>query len=130
MSGEYRNHGVLFDMARSAFEVVSRLLARDQLLARELRSVATGSRQIYREECITADMAAGYNQHGPASSRRSWSSGLGVASNVTKFKTVRPLWEVSREVAGEEEGWSGLVRCLLPHNRTTNSKTNLHESAL
>lgn len=35
---------------------------------------------------------------------------------------------MSQEVEGED-GWSGLVGCLLPDSRPTNSKTNLHESA-
>lgn len=58
MNGHDPNRQVLCDIARSAFEVVSRLLSRDQLLARELRSSDTGSRQIYREECLTVEMAA------------------------------------------------------------------------
>ncbi len=58
MNGEAANRQVLCDIARSAFEVINRLLARDQLLAGKLRSDATTSRQIYREECITVEMAA------------------------------------------------------------------------
>ena len=59
MNGESANsRQVLCDIARSAFEVVNRLLDRDQLLARELRSDSTTSRQVYREECITVEMAA------------------------------------------------------------------------
>jgi hypothetical protein len=58
MNGEGQDRRVLCDIARTAFEVVGRLLSRDQLLARELRSDTTGSRQIYREECITVEMAA------------------------------------------------------------------------
>lgn len=57
MNGEDQDRKVLCDIARGAFEVVSRLLVRDQALARELRSSVTGSRQIYREECITVEMA-------------------------------------------------------------------------
>jgi uncharacterized protein DUF6615 len=58
MNGEDDNRKILCDLARSAFEVVGHLLARDQFLARELRSSTTGSRQIYREECLTVEMAA------------------------------------------------------------------------
>lgn len=65
MNGDAANRQVLCDMARSAFEVVNRLLARDQLLARELRSDATTSRQIYREECITVEMAATLRERFP-----------------------------------------------------------------
>lgn len=65
MNGEDRNRKILCDIARSAFRVVSRLLARDQLLARELRSHITGSRQIYREECLTVEMAATLREEFP-----------------------------------------------------------------
>jgi hypothetical protein len=65
MNGEDHNRKVLCDVARSAFEVVGRLLARDQLLARELRSSTTGSRQIYREECLTVEMAATLREQFP-----------------------------------------------------------------
>ena len=58
MNGEERDRQILCDIARTAFAVVGRLLSRDQLLARELRSSITGSHQIYREECITVEMAA------------------------------------------------------------------------
>lgn len=58
MNGEDRERQILCDIAQSAFGVVNRLLARDQLLARGLRSSTTGSRQIYREECITVEVAA------------------------------------------------------------------------
>jgi hypothetical protein len=58
MNGENRDRQILCDIARSAFEVVNRLLSRDQVLARELRTPRTGSRQIYREECITVEVAA------------------------------------------------------------------------
>lgn len=47
---------VLCAIARTAFETVSTLLRRDQKVARELRTNATGSRQIYREESITEHM--------------------------------------------------------------------------
>lgn len=56
---------VLCNIARSAFEVVNRLLARDQLLAQGMRSEATTSRQIYREECITVEMAATLRERFP-----------------------------------------------------------------
>lgn len=58
MNGEIYNRKVLCDIAHCAFEVINRLLSRDQLLARETRSATTHSRQIYREECITVEMAA------------------------------------------------------------------------
>lgn len=57
MNGEAANRQVLCEIAHTAFEVVSRLLARDQLLARNLRSETTTSRQVYREECITVEVA-------------------------------------------------------------------------
>ncbi|HEX9563665.1 MAG TPA: DUF6615 family protein [Gemmatimonadaceae bacterium] len=56
---------MLCDIARTAFAVVGRLLSRDQLLARELRSSTTGSRQIYREECITVEMASELRERYP-----------------------------------------------------------------
>jgi hypothetical protein len=56
MNGEDQGRRVLCHIARTAFGVVDRLLSRDQLLARDLRSSTTGSRQIYREECITVEM--------------------------------------------------------------------------
>lgn len=65
MNAEAANRQVLCDIARTAFEVVNRLLARDQLLARDLRSVTTTSRQIYREECITVEMAATLRERFP-----------------------------------------------------------------
>lgn len=65
MNSEDNNRKVLCDIAHSVFEVVNRLLSRDQLLARELRSTETGSRQIYREECITVEMAATLREHFP-----------------------------------------------------------------
>lgn len=58
MNDEDQGRQVLCNIARSAFEVVNRLLSRDQLLARALRSSETSSRQIYREECLTVEMAA------------------------------------------------------------------------
>lgn len=58
MNGEVTQRRVLCDIARSAFDVVNRLLSRDQLLARPLRTSVTRSRQIYREECITVEVAA------------------------------------------------------------------------
>lgn len=66
MNGEAANRQVLCDIARTAFEVINRLLARDQLLARELRSETTTSRQVYREECITVEMAATLRERFPA----------------------------------------------------------------
>lgn len=48
----------LCNIASSAFEAVSSLLAKDQMLARSLRSEHTTSTQFFREECITASMAA------------------------------------------------------------------------
>lgn len=66
MNGEGEDRQVLCDIARTAFSVVSRLLARDQLLARDLRSSTTGSRQIYREECITVEMATELRERFPA----------------------------------------------------------------
>lgn len=65
MNGEATNRKILCDISRTAFEVVNRLLARDQLLARELRSDTTTSRQIYREECITVEMAATLRERFP-----------------------------------------------------------------
>lgn|GEM_PF-1322495 len=57
LSMKSENQRILCDIAHCAFEVISRLLSRDQLIARGLRSTETGSRQIYREECITVEMA-------------------------------------------------------------------------
>ncbi|MEP0847476.1 MAG: hypothetical protein HRF50_11765 [Phycisphaerae bacterium] len=65
MNGEAANRQILCDIARTAFEVVNRLLARDQRLARELRSETTTSRQVYREECITVEMAATLRERFP-----------------------------------------------------------------
>jgi hypothetical protein len=65
MNSEVPHRKVLCDIAHSAFEVVNRLLSRDQLLAHELRSATTGSRQIYREECITVEMAATLRERFP-----------------------------------------------------------------
>jgi hypothetical protein len=58
MNGEVAGRRVLCSIARSAFEVISRLLDLDQRLARDLRSEETSSRQVYREEHITTCMAA------------------------------------------------------------------------
>ena len=66
MNGEAANRQVLCDIARTAFEVINRLLARDQVLARELRSETTTSRQVYREECITVELAATLRERFPA----------------------------------------------------------------
>lgn len=65
MNGDENNRKVLCDIARCAFEVVNGLLLRDQLLAPDLRSATTGSRQIYREECITVEMAATLRERFP-----------------------------------------------------------------
>lgn len=65
MNGEGRDRQVLCGIARTAFEVVGRLLSRDQLLAGDLRSSTTGSRQIYREECITVEMATELRERFP-----------------------------------------------------------------
>lgn len=65
INGEVVNRQVLCDIARAAFEVINRLLARDQLLARQLRSDRTMSRQICREECITVEMAATLRERFP-----------------------------------------------------------------
>lgn len=65
MGEEEANRQVLCDIARSAFDVVNRLLARDQLLAQALRSDATTSRQIYREESITVEMATTLRERFP-----------------------------------------------------------------
>ena len=65
MNGEDSNRQILCNIARSSFEVVNRLLERDRLLARELRSDATSSRQVYREECITVEMAATLRERFP-----------------------------------------------------------------
>ena len=48
---------MLCDIARSAFEVANRLLSCGQRYAQALRSSETGSRQIYREESLTVEMA-------------------------------------------------------------------------
>lgn len=65
MSGEQSNRQVLCDIAKTAFDVVSGLLERDRLLAEELRTSETTSRQIYREECITVEMAAALRERFP-----------------------------------------------------------------
>jgi hypothetical protein len=51
------NRKILCDIAHFAFEIVNDWLARDQLLALELRSSETSSRQIVGEEAITVDLA-------------------------------------------------------------------------
>lgn len=58
MKGEGHNRKILCDIARYAFGAVNQVLRRDELLARDLRSKTTLSRQVYREEHITAEMAA------------------------------------------------------------------------
>lgn len=65
MNGEGTNRKVLCDIARCAFEVINGLLSRDRLLAREMRSPTTGSRQVHREECITVEMAATLRERFP-----------------------------------------------------------------
>lgn len=59
------NQSVLCQIANCAFEVVGRLLGRDQLLAEALRSPETNSRQIFREECITLEMIATLKERFP-----------------------------------------------------------------
>jgi hypothetical protein len=63
MNGEHQR--ILCNIAHCAFEVINRLLSRDQLLARGLRSSETGSRQIYREECITVEIATELRERFP-----------------------------------------------------------------
>src|SRR5882672_7377145 len=65
MNGDTANRKVLCDMAQCAFEVVDRLLSRDQLFARDLRSPTATSRQVYREECITVEMATTLRERFP-----------------------------------------------------------------
>lgn len=65
MNGEDHNRKVLCDIANCAFDVVNGLITRDQLLASDLRSTTTGSRQIYREECITVEMASTLRERFP-----------------------------------------------------------------
>jgi hypothetical protein len=65
MNGEVNDRQVLCDIAKTAFAVVGRLLSRDQLLANELRSPETRSRQIYREECITVEMVTELRERFP-----------------------------------------------------------------
>lgn len=65
MDSENYNRKVLCDIAHTAFEVVNRLLSQDQSLASELRSSTTGSRQIYREESITVEMATTLREQFP-----------------------------------------------------------------
>ena len=65
MNGQVNYRRVLCDIAHCAFEVVNGLLSRDQSLARELRSPTTGSRQVYREESITVEMAATLRERFP-----------------------------------------------------------------
>jgi len=60
------NQTILCQIANCAFAVVSNLLNRDQLLAKELRSAETVSRQIFREECITLEMASTLKEKFPA----------------------------------------------------------------
>lgn len=59
------NRKVLCDIARSAFAVVNQLLRRDELLAGDLRSQTTRSRQIYREEHISVELAATLRERFP-----------------------------------------------------------------
>ena len=65
MNREDHNRKLLCDIAHCAFEVINGLMSRDQLLASNLRSITTGSRQIYREECITVDMASTLRERFP-----------------------------------------------------------------
>lgn len=57
MNGVGVDRKILCDIACFAFEVVNDWLSRDQLLARELRSSETSSRQVVGEEAITVDLA-------------------------------------------------------------------------
>lgn len=66
MNDKDNDSKILCDIAHCTFKVVNQLLSRDQLLARELRSSTTGSRQIYREECITVEIAATLREQFPA----------------------------------------------------------------
>ncbi len=65
MCEQVENQKILCDIANCAFDVVSQLLNRDQLLARQLRSDSTTSRQIYREEGITVEMASTLQERFP-----------------------------------------------------------------
>jgi hypothetical protein len=56
---------ILCQIANCAFEIVGRLLERDQLLAESLRSTETNSRQIFREESITLEMVATLKERFP-----------------------------------------------------------------
>ncbi len=58
MNGDAADRKVLCDIAHCAFDVINRILERDQKLANLLRSEQNSSHQFFREECITADMAA------------------------------------------------------------------------
>jgi hypothetical protein len=59
------SQNILCQIANCAFEVVSGLLNRDQLLAETLRSPETSSHQIFREECITVDMVSTLRERFP-----------------------------------------------------------------
>lgn len=65
MTLQTSSQGILCQIANRAFEVVSRLLERDRLLAESLRTSVTTSRQIYREECITVEMASTLKEEFP-----------------------------------------------------------------
>jgi hypothetical protein len=65
MTDVANSQSVLCQIANCAFEVVGNLLNRDQLLAEKLRSPETVSRQIYREECITLEMASTLKERFP-----------------------------------------------------------------
>lgn len=65
MKREVINQKVQCDIAHCTFEVINRLLSRDKLLAREIRSDGTLSRQVYREECITVEIAAALREQFP-----------------------------------------------------------------
>ena len=66
MSEQPASRSVLCNIANCAMDVVSNLLRRDQLLAESLRSSETLSRQIFREESITVEMAAALKERFPA----------------------------------------------------------------
>jgi hypothetical protein len=66
MTNPPNSQAILCEISNCAFEAVSDLLSRDQLLAKELRNSETISRQIFREECITLEMASRLKERFPA----------------------------------------------------------------
>lgn len=65
MNPEDTNRKILCDIARCAFEVINNLLRRDRQLASDLRSDTTQSRQVYREESITTEVAVTLQERFP-----------------------------------------------------------------